>query len=299
MKRTRAERIYARHIAPYHNCDVVSVEIYRPVSAAEGTIEGYIGSYVWETANRIPVNPLGENENGENEYENDSVSWSHIRILNGADEIVRAIADGTPLYLMPRLLSYGDYDNSSDIERSNYRVFMAEYGGESFDCPYAGSKEGTATYPGVHSVHGHYGSTGVLIALETWLRYSDMRELIGGLDDYPCIDDEDTSRVAMALADEAWESWACDDFTRELEERFNILEWEDYNKFDFRLFFENCRESANEYWEVESGGNSHVDIGRIVDAIESLDWTPPESYSRDMPLCLGDFVKSVELEETE
>lgn len=298
MKRSRAERIYRNHIAPYHHCDVATVSIYRHVPAKEGSIERYSGSYVWETLDRIPVEPLGVNGNGEDEYENRYVSWSDVHVIQGETEIMRALENDTPLYLIPRFLCYGDYDNSCAVERSNYRLFMAEYGGESFSDDYD-SEEGNCTFPGVHSMSGAYDSTGVAISLETWLRYSDMRETIGSLDDYPCINDEDVWRVEMVLADEAWESWAEYDFKRELEGKFGIEEWKDDTEGNFRMFFENVRESVNEYWEVESGGNSHVDIERIVDVIESFDWTPSESYSRDMPLCLGDFVESVELEEME
>lgn len=287
MTRSRAERIFRNHIEPYHNCDVFTYSEYR----SSRNPDGY-GGRIWETIDRAPVEPLGENENGETEYENQSISWSDLKSdsLRSGDDIIRAIENGTPLYIVPRFLCYGDYDNSCHVERSNYRLFMAMYGGDGFSDDYD-SEEGNSTYPGVHAMYGAYDSTGVAIVLETWLRYSEIRETIARLDDYPCIDDEDCSRVEMVLADEAWDNWARHDFQSELEKRFDVEQWRDYEGFDsdFRAWFEDCRESVNEYWEVESGGNAYVRIERIVEGIESVSWIPEYSYGKK---CLRFFVDS-------
>lgn len=174
--------------------------------------------------------------------------------------------------------SFGDYDNSSGVERSNARIFN--------ELPYVTQRT------------GDYGSVSTGIDetdLEhiTFEQLTELQEQCDGLSNYPCLDEEDVSRVEMELQQEAWDSWCRADFKQELLKQLlyrlhyglHILALDVYtselpDQLETRvdelpdeiidtLFHEAC-EDTNTYWQIESGGNAYIDLKRVVAGV-SLD----------------------------
>lgn len=145
-------------------------------------------------------------------------------------------------WYMPELLSGSNYSGDS-VTVANYRTFLEEFGDRN----------------GVHKVCGGHGTYGVAIhrsALD-----EEMIEVFRKLDDYPCIDEEQVSMVELEAEDEAWDSWAKNDYLRTLRS----LTEEDIDPSDDDLFadFEQAREKANVYWENETGNSAWIDLDRV------------------------------------
>jgi len=150
--------------------------------------------------------------------------------------------DNPKEWFMPELLSGSDYAGGS-VTVANFRSFLEEYGDRN----------------GIHKVIGGHGTYAVAIhrsALD-----DDMLETFRQLDDYPCIDDEQCSFVEMEAEDEAWDSWAKDDYLRTLRS----LTDDDLDPTDDALrddFYQAC-EKANEYWQNETGNSAWIDLDRV------------------------------------
>lgn len=126
----------------------------------------------------------------------------------------------------------------------------------------------------VHSVYGGHSTYAVAIGVTGLLgcdkdTFDELCETLEGLADYPCIDDEAVSELEMEGADEAWDSWCKDDFTRALEEEYKgkaEFKWPDDSAL--REFFEEKRENVNTYWYCEGYGHDmYVDIDEVVKGI--------------------------------
>lgn len=151
------------------------------------------------------------------------------------------------LYLMPELMSGGDYSRSGLYSISNHRVFLKEYG----------------KYAGVHPVTGGWGSFGVAIRLDVLDRHPEIQECLDGLDRYPIIDDQDLNELETEKSDEAWKDWAKDELVRELRKSHPSLEnFEPGDKLE-HLFYAASQESE-EYWEGQAGGSMYINIDKIV-----------------------------------
>ncbi len=171
--------------------------------------------------------------------------------------------DGT--YFLSDFLSGSDYSGCL-VERANYRDFLADYGERD----------------GVHEVYGGHGTYAVAVRIDAI--DDEMAAVFEALEDYPLISDESHSELEIDAQSEAWENWAASDFRSALETEFEgDLEFEPAEQA--RLFetgerpapadldeavldlFEAARESANCYWEVETGGGVYIDLDRVVDAV--------------------------------
>ena len=106
----------------------------------------------------------------------------------GLNEDLTDIKPGTYYYACS-YLSYGDYDNSCHIERSNVRVFLDEY------------KEFINT--DFRKLSGMYGSTSIYIDITT--TNTDIIECIQGLFSYSCIDEGDCSNMESEILEETSE----------------------------------------------------------------------------------------------
>jgi hypothetical protein len=97
------------------------------------------------------------------------------------------------LELISRYIRFGDYDTSCAVERSNHRLFLEKFG----------------RLKGISNVPGDYGGDTVHIR---WCEFvknkkediQEVLEVLQGLDDYPCIDDEDVSFMEQEMYGEAW-----------------------------------------------------------------------------------------------
>ena len=118
--------------------------------------------------------------------ETKTIWYSNLRVLSSG-ELKTRIEDKriNDLFLIPRLMQFGDYDNSCMVERSNKKVFLQNYN-ES---------------PIVFETSGGYGSEGIALSLRELLNPDNEEtaisiiETLNALNDYPCIDDEDMSNM--------------------------------------------------------------------------------------------------------
>lgn len=150
--------------------------------------------------------------------------------------------DRARLAIVPPYSTFGDYDNSGNVERANVQCLR-----EFSDV-------------GVYVVHGGHGTEGICIPYGTWARTvcgacdgrgiltladtlaslrdaldgnpdehvpadpcarcarcAELREIVTGLEDYPSIDDDALSTLEMEREGEDWTSYGADDFRKSLE----------------------------------------------------------------------------------
>lgn len=145
------------------------------------------------------------------------------------------------------------YDAPS-IYRSNNRVFRDEFHRE------------------LHLADGDYDG----LSLDVRFLTLEMIEQIESLENYPLLSEDDHSELELELQDEAWESWAASDWRRIVQAKldetlfdnnteecaYEILDKVDDLDCKLRGLFEACRESSNEYWQEECGGQ-WIDLDRV------------------------------------
>lgn len=200
-----------------------------------------------------------------------------VAVLNDRGLYVPNEDDSEQLYLIPDYLSGGDYGNNGAVGASNYRVFLYEFAGIGYSDDTVGDMTDCEVDPDVYLPEDGiiersygYGGYAVAIRLDVWLRRKDIRECINGLDNYPLIDDEDSWFVEMEWANENWDSWGQSDFIKEIEDKFGECELIDGQEQNLRCYFEELRESVNEYWECDGGGHGSMFI-RIEHVIAGVD----------------------------
>jgi hypothetical protein len=161
-------------------------------------------------------------------------------------------------YLIPEVLSGGDYSNSTLVEVSNHKVFLERHGG----------------IRGVVDLSGGYGTFAVAINLAVVSPAEDelWADLLS-IKDYPLLDEDHHSNMEFEAQEAAWTDWARKDFIREIKKSFvlseedeEILDELDGNDPQDRIFglFRQLSEDANEYWSTEAGGGQYINIERIV-----------------------------------
>lgn len=147
-------------------------------------------------------------------------------------------------------LSYGDYDNSCHVERSNYDVFYERHGEKR----------------GIFTVSGGYGSNAIAILLA--VTDEEVIEDLASLENYPVLDEDHLPHKEMEMQQEAFDSWARQDFVRELEKRLGVEIDDPDGKPVEDLFWERLHEVGEarsaRYAEVEAGGNVHFPMEQMV-----------------------------------
>lgn len=168
--------------------------------------------------------------------------------------------DNTPIdsmFIMPGYMQYGDYDNSCMVERSNYKLFLEQYGDE----------------PGIFTISGAYGSAGIAISLK-WLldpenedKAQEIIDCLNALSNYPCIDDEDMSNMEYDAFLDALDDYGIKDFIDKAGSKFNL----DISDYDFdktkQLILEIDAHLNYPCYEIESGGNCYIDIDRLIEPL--------------------------------
>lgn len=156
---------------------------------------------------------------------------------------------------------YGDYDNSCAVERSNYRVLLAD-------------KE---ISPHLVTLRGGHGSTGVAYLGDFDDLPDPLRDAISALDSYPCLDEGDLSELEHEMESEAWESDGSSDFRRALESVFEDIDSDSPTGHDVSLIpdsalYETWRTGCDVFnvnggsgMTVESGGGVHFYIKEWID----------------------------------
>jgi hypothetical protein len=168
-----------------------------------------------------------------NDFE--AISWSDLKQADDGD-----------LFVSP-FMSYGDYDSSCHVERSNYRVFLEQF----------------KDTKGIWKIYGAFGGTGIAISIPQNNENQEMVDCFSALNDYPAIDDGDVSYMELEMEQEDWESWIKHDLIKAIENKMG----EDYEiPEDFDLFglYLNLKEVTNNYYIIESGGVGYINIDKLM-----------------------------------
>jgi hypothetical protein len=193
--------------------------------------------------------------------ESDSISWSDLFPVNYASKKTRLLdlkdtLKEVDIFLIPKYMQYGDYDNSCMVERSNYKLFLEDYKEEK----------------GIFCIYGGYGSSGIAISIRYLLdlvnedKADEIIELLNGLNNYPCIDDGDMSNMEYELFLESLDSYAIKDCSSLLANQF-LLEVYDFNEDKLKdLLIEKDR-YGNPSWMIESGGICYIDTKELISHI--------------------------------
>ena len=139
--------------------------------------------------------------------------------------------------------TYSDYSGGT-VERSNHRVLIEKFK----DCD------------GVWNVFGGYGTKAIIVSIESLQGNEELQDIIIGLQDYPCVDEEDWSNLEMEIEDEDWKSYRKEELTEKLEEK-EI----EFNPDTLLEDFRNVMEKMNEYMIFEDAVSSYVDLDKIVE----------------------------------
>jgi len=194
--------------------------------------------------------------------ESDSISWGDLSPVNYASKKTRLLdlketLKEVDIFLIPKYMGYGDYDNSCMVERSNYKLFLEEYKEEK----------------GIFSIYGGYGSSGIAISIRYLLdplNEDKADEIIGlliGLNSYPVIDDEDMSNMEYELFLESLDSYAIRDCSSLLSNQF-LIEVYDFNKDKLKDVLLESNSNLNyPAYEIESGGNCYIDNERLISKV--------------------------------
>ncbi len=133
--------------------------------------------------------------------------------------------------------------------RANFEWFQEEYHGHA----------------DVLFLWGHFFGYGVAYRTET--QDDRLREIVDGLAEYPCVDDEMVSVVEERWIGEAMESWALRDFRAEVEHLFGEDILDEVSDDTLTMIFDLCREESGEVWESENCG-MHIRIVKIAPYFE-------------------------------
>jgi hypothetical protein len=178
---------------------------------------------------------------------NDSTT---VRTLDGYNYSNRleTISNKGEAYFCSPFLSYGDYDHSSAVERSNVRMFLKEF----------------KDHPDVRVKQGGYGWEAIFI--DVLCTDTEIIEMLQSLENYPCINDEDVSNLEMEMEQESWENWIKSDFLQAIVKHYKA-DWEDADTDKLYTLYNELKESTNTYFEVEAGGNGYIDIKRLISGL--------------------------------
>jgi hypothetical protein len=156
-------------------------------------------------------------------------------------------------YYFPELLGYGSHDQSSDVNRSNSRIFLKEFGQSPF--------VKVITYPdGAKEI-------GIdLLCTNECIIYT-LAELASNC----VLDDLDQSAMEQEMKDDAWERYIKDDLTHKLKKKFNA---DDINPNEDQLkqLFVDLQKASNHPLEITTGGNVYIDLDRL---LQHLHEAPP------------------------
>ena len=159
-----------------------------------------------------------------------------------------ALEKGKYYYSSP-YLSFGDYDNSSHIERSNLRVFIEMFG----------------SCEDVLHVKGGMGSECIFV--DVTCTNKEIIDLLCSLEDYPAIDEEDCELMKSELEIKSWDSWIYSDFLECISKHLGYydIECED-NKALFEFYKDKCEELGI-YYEIEAGGVGWIKVEDLMEGI--------------------------------
>lgn len=180
--------------------------------------------------------------------------YSNLQVLSSS-KLKTRIADNriSDLFLIPRYMSFGDYNDSCMVERSNKKVFMEQY----------------ENSPIVYEVTGGYGSESVALSIREMLNPDNEEttqsiiDTLNGLNDYPCLDDEDMSNMEYEAFYESLKDYGIDDTQRALAKKYGITVY-DYDRDKLEEMILEIDRNGNPVFMIEPGGNCYIDIDDMI-----------------------------------
>lgn len=157
-------------------------------------------------------------------------------------------SEETPYFISP-LLSFGNYDNSCHIERSNLRVFREEHAEtEGKDWIY---------------IYGGHGSEAIAIKIDT-TNEAIINDMLS-LENYPCLSDEDASETEREMINDSIDFWLLSDLQKEINKNCNYDD-SDPDEEELKTWMHEVMEENNIYPSIEAGGNVYIPINEIAAA---------------------------------
>ncbi len=134
----------------------------------------------------------------------EKLHWSDISMRNPVMPDSATIEVLDECVAVHAMLTYGDYDNSCDVERSNVRFLLGMDDGVSVESEY---ELGSA----VLEMHGGFGSHGVAFRYVEGFS-EEALEVLEALEEYPILNEDHNSETRMNMIADAWDSYGSGDF---------------------------------------------------------------------------------------
>ena len=149
------------------------------------------------------------------------------------------------IYYHSPFLSFGDYDNSCQVERSNVRIF----------------KEMFPNHKDVKYFRGAYGYEAICI--DVLCEDQQIIETLNSLLNYPAINNEDCSLMEMEMEESDFNSWIEMDLRSAIIKKYNLCDiWIESD--ELFQYYNELKEQTNLYYEVQPGGAGWIDIERLI-----------------------------------
>lgn len=186
---------------------------------------------------------------------------------NEVKELFNDLETGVPLigekqinnvYLSHEYSLSGDYCDGGTVGLSNKNVLVEDYHH--------------------YEVIGGYGSSFAIIPLTFLLNEENIENGISdsildvyqGLNEYPCIDEDELNQIESDGIDEAWDNWVRYDFINEISKKFNDKIDDIEEKFDKDCYelFSILMDRSNNYWFNDGGTDMWINIEDVVKSVE-------------------------------
>ena len=227
----------------------------------------------------------------------DSIPWSSVHDdpdivrydwieRDGRRDLVRVHEVGIPFTWID-LATFGDYDNSSEIERSNHRVMREQF-------------------PWLVHVHGSHGSEGLGYLGKRENQNPTLLEALDALADYPILDESDCSELEMDMESEAWSDYGRADFLDELAKHLDAMHPErehDRDAIDlyfgddvYTLWHDGCdayNVNGGNGYVIETGGGVHFYTRHWFDAAARGAEDARSTWSREARASLAERMATI------
>jgi hypothetical protein len=122
------------------------------------------------------------------------------------------------------------------------------------------------------TAYGSHGTYALFVVYKSLPE--EIREVLGGLDDYPSVDDEALSDLECELGSEAWAAWGNAELRRALEKELGAG-FEQMTDGDLFELFRVASERMGHDWEFEQGAQAHFDFARAAREVSKVVDAPP------------------------
>lgn len=173
---------------------------------------------------------------------------------------------GVSLGFQPDYCGYSDYCSIGLVGKANFKHFQARYAEPEI-------------------IVAGYGWNGESIVVDLRFASDDLIESIVALENYPLADEELHSELELEEEQLAWHDWGHQDWLKAIAELLEPFapETADYGWASDRVeqsvsaevaweLFERCRESANQYWEVQDlSSGAYINLDRVARELSPID----------------------------